>query len=82
MNIRTLAFADSVIQLHATTVVAAFLSDIFPRLNEVTAWKSDRMRTRRDVDPIVHATRWEGVSQEIRGMIRIRQQERRWRRNE
>ncbi|KAG1878651.1 hypothetical protein C8R48DRAFT_648581 [Suillus tomentosus] len=82
MNIRTLAFADSVIQLHATTVVAAFLSDIFPRLNEVTAWKSDRMRTRRDADPIVHATRWEGVSQEIRGMIRIRQQERRWRRNE
>ncbi|KAG2125036.1 hypothetical protein DEU56DRAFT_983395 [Suillus clintonianus] len=82
-NIRTLAFADSAIQPHATTVVAAFLSDVFPRLNEVTAWKSDQMRTRRDangVDPsTAYAIRWEGVSQNAKGMIRIRQQERRWR---
>ncbi|KAG1780815.1 hypothetical protein EV702DRAFT_1075949 [Suillus placidus] len=72
MNIRTLAFADSVIQPRATTVVAAFLSDVFPRLNEVTAWKSDQMRARRDAnstDPTVYAIRWEG-------------QERRWRRSE
>ncbi|KAG1732494.1 hypothetical protein EDB19DRAFT_1733651 [Suillus lakei] len=81
-NVRTLGFADSIIQPRATTVVAAFLSDIFPRLNEVTAWKSDQMRVRRDADstdPTVHAIRWESVSQQIKGMIRIRQQERRWR---
>jgi hypothetical protein len=47
MNVRTIAFADSVIQPRAATVVAAFLSDVFPRLNEVTAWKSDQMRARR-----------------------------------
>ncbi|KIK49151.1 hypothetical protein CY34DRAFT_797544 [Suillus luteus UH-Slu-Lm8-n1] len=85
MNVRTIAFADSVIQPRATTVVAAFLSDVFPRLNEVTAWKSDRMRVRRDAnstDPTVYAIRWEGVSRQIKGMIRIRQQERRWRRSE
>jgi hypothetical protein len=83
MNIRTIAFADSIIQPRATTVVAAFLSDVFPRLNEVTAWKSDQMRSRRDAnttDPTVYAIRWEGVSQQVKGMIRIRQQERRWRR--
>ncbi|KAG2142894.1 uncharacterized protein EDB93DRAFT_1338346 [Suillus bovinus] len=82
MNIRALSFADSVIQPRATTVVAAFLSDIFPRLNEVTAWKSDQMRARRDAtstDPTVYVIRWEGVSQQIKGMIRIRQRERRWR---
>ncbi|KAG2346739.1 hypothetical protein BDR05DRAFT_958893 [Suillus weaverae] len=85
MNIRTLAFADSVIQPRAIIVVAAFLSDVFPRLNEVTAWKSDQMRARRDAnstDPTVYAIRWEGVSQQIKGMIRIRQQEKRWRRSE
>ncbi|KAG1764019.1 hypothetical protein EDD22DRAFT_1020160 [Suillus occidentalis] len=56
MNVRTIAFADSVIQPRAATVVAAFLSDVFPRLNEVTAWKSDQMRVRRDAnstDPTV-----------------------------
>jgi hypothetical protein len=47
MNVRTIVFADSVIQPRAATVVAAFLSDVFPRLNEVTAWKSDQMRARR-----------------------------------
>ncbi|KAG1864843.1 hypothetical protein F4604DRAFT_1905302 [Suillus subluteus] len=85
MNIRTIDFADSVIQPRATTVVAAFLSDVFPRLNEVTAWKSDRMRSRRDANstsPTVYAIHWEGVSQQVKGMIRIRQQERRWRRSE
>ncbi|KAG2749629.1 hypothetical protein P692DRAFT_20856712 [Suillus brevipes Sb2] len=73
MNVRTIVFADSVIQPRAATVVAAFLSDVFPRLNEVTAWKSDQM---------LYVIRWEGVSQQIKGMIRIRQQERRWPRSE
>ncbi|KAG2071603.1 hypothetical protein BDR04DRAFT_1231036 [Suillus decipiens] len=84
MNIRTISFADSVIQPRAATVVAAFLSDVFPRLNEVAAWKSDQTRTQRDADrtEMTYAARWEGVSQQIKGMIRIRQQERRWRRGE
>ncbi|KAG2358853.1 hypothetical protein BDR07DRAFT_1245127, partial [Suillus spraguei] len=80
MNIRTIYFADSVIQPRATTVVAAFLSDVFPRLNEVAAWKSDQMRAQLDADrtEVTYAARWESVSQQIKGMIRIRQQERRW----
>ncbi|KAG1817054.1 uncharacterized protein BJ212DRAFT_1350508 [Suillus subaureus] len=80
MHIRTIAFADSVIQPRAITVVAAFLSDVFPRLDEVTAWKTDQMRARRDANS--YAIRWEGVSQQVKGMIRIRKQERRWRRSE
>ncbi|KAG2346755.1 hypothetical protein BDR05DRAFT_1045753 [Suillus weaverae] len=50
MNIWTLAFADLVIQPLATTVVAAFLSDVVFKLNEVTAWKSDQMCAQQDAD--------------------------------
>lgn len=76
-NIQTLAFADSVITSCATTVVAAFLSDVFPNLHDVTAWKSDQMRKRQGAN--IYATHWDNVSQQVKGMIRIRQQERRWR---
>ena len=76
-NIRTVTFADSTITPCATTAVAAFLSDVFPNLNEVTAWKSEQLRKRPGAN--LYAARWDDVSQQVKGMIRIRQQERRWR---
>ncbi|KAG2125037.1 hypothetical protein DEU56DRAFT_826037 [Suillus clintonianus] len=73
---QTLGLADSLIEARATVAVAAFLSDIFPNLTAIVAWDSAAMSRRLNAG--IYAERWMHVSEQVRGMNRVRAQERRW----
>ncbi|KAG2346757.1 hypothetical protein BDR05DRAFT_1057350 [Suillus weaverae] len=74
--VRTLGLADSLIEARATVAVAAFLSDIFPNLTTIVAWDSVVMSRRLNAG--IYAERWMHVSEQVHGMNKVREQERRW----
>ncbi|KAG1728151.1 uncharacterized protein EDB91DRAFT_1339311 [Suillus paluster] len=74
--VQTLGLADSLIDVRATVAVAAFLSDIFPNLTTIVAWDSVPMSRRLNAG--IYAERWTHVSEQVRGMNRVREQERKW----
>lgn len=72
----SLGLADSLIEARATVAVAAFLSDIFPNLTTIVAWDSVVMSRRLNAG--IYAERWMHVSEQVHGMNKVREQERRW----
>jgi len=76
-SLRILGLADSTIESSETVAVAAFLSDIFPNLTDITAWASVELR-QRSSSSAVYGERWTHVCEMVKGINQVRQQERRW----
>jgi hypothetical protein len=75
-SLQILGLADSSIESRETIAVAAFLSDIFPNLTNITAWDSVVMMQRPNA--MVYIERWTLVCDILKGINKVRQQERDW----
>lgn len=75
-SLQMLGLADSAIESRESVAVAAFLSDIFPNLTNIAAWDSVAMMRRPNA--AIYVDRWTQVCEMVKGINKVRQQERRW----